>query len=106
MPAGRCRARRASGRPDVLALAFHVTYWDRLGWKDTLGDERYTRASGPTPASSAASQLYTPQAVVAGQLDCWARAAASWLEAVGTVVEHGQAQLIEIGADGSSSCPR
>ena len=22
------------GRHDVLALAFHVTYWDRLGWKD------------------------------------------------------------------------
>ena len=21
-------------RRDVLALAFHVTYWDRLGWKD------------------------------------------------------------------------
>ena len=26
-----------SKRPsDVLALAFHVTYWDYLGWKDTL----------------------------------------------------------------------
>ena len=24
------------GRPDVLPLAFHVTYWDRLGWKDPL----------------------------------------------------------------------
>jgi hypothetical protein len=24
----------ARQRADVLALAFHVTYWDRLGWKD------------------------------------------------------------------------
>ena len=24
----------ARGRTDVLPLAFHVTYWDRLGWKD------------------------------------------------------------------------
>ena len=24
----------SKGRRDVLALAFHVTYWDRLGWKD------------------------------------------------------------------------
>jgi hypothetical protein len=24
----------ARDRADVLALAFHVTYWDRLGWKD------------------------------------------------------------------------
>ena len=22
-----------AGRPDVLALSFHVTYWDRLGWR-------------------------------------------------------------------------
>src|SRR6201982_3902763 len=24
----------ARHRADVLPLAFHVTYWDRLGWKD------------------------------------------------------------------------
>ena len=24
------------GRNDVVALAFHVDYWDRLGWKDRL----------------------------------------------------------------------
>jgi len=30
----------ARGRSDVLPLAFHVTYWDRLGWKDpfSLGE--------------------------------------------------------------------
>ena len=25
-----------SDRSDVLALAFEVDYWDRLGWKDTF----------------------------------------------------------------------
>ena len=24
----------SKGRRDVLPLAFHVTYWDQLGWKD------------------------------------------------------------------------
>ena len=24
-----------AGRDDLLALGFHVTYWDDLGWKDT-----------------------------------------------------------------------
>jgi hypothetical protein len=30
------------GRPDVLPLAFHVTYWDRLGWKDPFSLEAAT----------------------------------------------------------------
>jgi hypothetical protein len=27
-----------SQRADVLALSFAVTYWDRLGWKDTFAN--------------------------------------------------------------------
>ncbi|MGD9511045.1 MAG: DUF1223 domain-containing protein [Geminicoccaceae bacterium] len=59
---------RLAGRPDILPLAFHVTYWDRLGWRDTLGDPRfderqrwYDRLLG--------TGAYTPQAVVAGEID-------------------------------------
>ena len=29
---------------DVVALAYHVDYWDYLGWKDTLGQPRKHRA--------------------------------------------------------------
>ena len=30
-------ASELSKRPDVLPLAYHVDYWDYIGWKDTLG---------------------------------------------------------------------
>jgi len=33
-PANAYLNEMSHGRRDVLALAFHVTYWDRLGWKD------------------------------------------------------------------------
>ena len=33
-PANAYLNEMSRGRRDVLALAFHVTYWDRLGWKD------------------------------------------------------------------------
>jgi hypothetical protein len=52
-------------RRDVLALAFHVTYWDRLGWKDpfslqaaTQRQDAYGRRFG--------DGSYTPEIVVDG----------------------------------------
>jgi len=33
-PADAFLTELAHGRRDVLPLAFHVTYWDSLGWKD------------------------------------------------------------------------
>jgi hypothetical protein len=34
-----------AGRSDLLVLSFAVTYWDRLGWKDTFGSPRFPPAS-------------------------------------------------------------
>ena len=59
---------RLAGRPDVLPLAFHVTYWDRLGWRDTLGDGRFDQRQR-WYGSLLGTGAYTPQAVVAGELD-------------------------------------
>ena len=55
----------ARDRRDVLPLAFHVTYWDRLGWKDpfsleaaTTRQDRYGHRFG--------DGSYTPEIVVDG----------------------------------------
>lgn len=56
---------KLASRPDVLALGFHVDYWDRLGWKDTLGSAAFS-ARQRAYASRADGQVYTPQAVVNG----------------------------------------
>jgi hypothetical protein len=92
-------------RPDVLALAFHVTYWDRLGWADTLGDERYTLRQRAYARLLGRRQLYTPQAVVAGQLDVLGSSSGQLARAVSTVIKHGQAQLVDIGTDGKLVLP-
>lgn len=31
-----------AGRSDLIALSFAVTYWDRLGWKDTFAAPQFT----------------------------------------------------------------
>ena len=33
---------RLADRKDVLAMSLPVTYWDMLGWKDTLASEANT----------------------------------------------------------------
>ena len=40
-------------RSDVIALAWHVDYWDRLGWHDRFGSRDATLVSRPTRGSSA-----------------------------------------------------
>ena len=34
--------RRIGREPGVLALSFHVDYWNRLGWNDPFSDHRWS----------------------------------------------------------------
>jgi hypothetical protein len=52
--------------PDVVALAFHVDYWDRLGWKDRFASPTYTLRQTQQQSSNGARFSYTPQVVVDG----------------------------------------
>ena len=58
-----------SRRADVLPLAFHVTYWDRLGWPDTLGDSRFDQRQRAYAKLLGSSGVYTPQMVIQGRVD-------------------------------------
>jgi hypothetical protein len=66
-PANAFLNEMSKGRADVLPLAFHVTYWDRLGWKDpfsleaaTVRQDRYGHRFG--------DGSYTPEMVVNGSV--------------------------------------
>lgn len=55
--------------PDVLALAFHVDYWDRLGWPDPYASPEATRRQYDYAGHFGASMVYTPQIVVGGRTE-------------------------------------
>jgi hypothetical protein len=55
------------GRSDLLALSFHVDYWDRLGWKDRFASPAHTQRQAQLLRTSGASVAYTPQVVVDGR---------------------------------------
>lgn len=55
----------ARDRTDVLPLGFHVTYWDRLGWKDPFSLREAT-ARQARYGSRFGDGSYTPEIVVDG----------------------------------------
>ena len=70
-------AARGLGRDKVVALTFHVDYWDHLGWADPFATPSFTarqawyadsgRLRAPDSARAIAG-IYTPQMIVAGQV--------------------------------------
>jgi hypothetical protein len=51
----------------VYILAFHVDYWDRLGWKDAFSDKAYSDRQRQYADWLRLSSIYTPQVVVNGR---------------------------------------
>lgn len=52
---------------NVVALSYHVDYWDYLGWKDSLGRPENTQRQRDYARMFAARSVYTPQAVINGR---------------------------------------
>ena len=54
-------------RPDVLALSFAVTYWDRLGWKDIYAHPAFTARQWEYSRAGGRTNVSTPQMIVNGR---------------------------------------
>ncbi len=64
-PADRLLGTYAS-KENVIALSFHVDYWDHLGWKDPYSSKEYTRRQY-NYASALHADVYTPELIINGQ---------------------------------------
>jgi hypothetical protein len=53
-------------RSDVVALAWHVDYWDYIGWPDTFADPDNSERQRGYAQNWGSSRIYTPQLVVNG----------------------------------------
>ena len=80
-PADRWLAKQfpaAAADARALALAFHVDYWDRLGWADRFASPAYTERQYASMRANAATFVYTPQVLLQGHdLRGWADADAA-----------------------------
>ena len=65
-PADAALARLAE-KGEVVALGYHVDYWDYLGWKDTLASPENTERQKLYGKAFGKREVYTPQAVINGR---------------------------------------
>ncbi|MEF0943294.1 DUF1223 domain-containing protein [Rhizobium sp. BR 362] len=52
---------------DVVALAYHVDYWNYLGWNDTMASKDNTARQYAYARTLGRSGVYTPQAIINGR---------------------------------------
>ncbi|MDF3152740.1 thioredoxin family protein [Mesorhizobium sp. XAP10] len=57
-----------AAKEDIVALAYHVDYWDYLGWQDTLGRKENTERQYDYMRAFGSRSVYTPQAVINGRV--------------------------------------
>ena len=58
-----------SARRNVVALAYHVDYWDYIGWADTFAKSAYSDLQRAYAQSWGKNRIYTPQLVINGTRD-------------------------------------
>lgn len=68
-PPANANVMSLSDRPDLLTLSFGVTYWDRLGWKDTFASPHFTQRQWDYARAFHRSEVFTPEVVVNGRAD-------------------------------------
>jgi hypothetical protein len=103
-------------RGDVVALSYHVDYWDYLGWRDTLASAENTERQAQYGKAFGIRSVYTPQAVVNGRTHVNGAKRGKLLGAIDRLsrngngltvdlraVEQGESIVIEVGAGTATS---
>ena len=58
-------------RNQVITLAWHVDYWDYLGWKDEFSAPMFSTRQRERVRASGDDNVYTPQLMINGQTRVW-----------------------------------
>jgi len=82
-------------KPHVLALAFHVDYWDYIGWKDTFAQPVFTQRQKTYAKRLGRKHVYTPQMIINGHHDVIGSHAMEIGEILSDESKEPQAAMIE-----------
>jgi hypothetical protein len=80
----------------VYILAYHVDYWDRLGWKDPFSKKEYSQRQSAYADKFGKVSVYTPQVIVNGATEFVGSDESKLGKAVGNGLEKTPANNFEI----------
>ena len=92
-------------KPNIVALAYHVDYWDQLGWKDPFSIPEAAQRQRGYVKRLAKSGAFTPQAVVSGDTSLIGSNRAEMNEALAADRDALAIHLSKVGANVSISLP-
>ncbi len=70
-PPAEALVERLAKQPGILPLAFHVDYWDQLGWRDRFSMKEATQRQQDLARALGLATIGTPQLIVDGHHAVW-----------------------------------
>jgi len=80
----------------IIPLAFHVDYWNRLGWVDSFSTESFTNRQRYYASKFDVESIYTPQVVLNGQKEMVGNDEASIATAIENFLKEPETISIDI----------
>ena len=100
-PADRALAELAAkpvAERNVIPLAFHVDYWNYIGWTDPFSSADWSARQRRYGAAFGGGRIYTPELVVAGTGDCVGTDSSRLRKLVATAAAEPEQATIEVAA--------
>lgn len=86
----------------IIPLAFHVTYWDHLGWQDRFSAERYTERQQQYRDLLRVENIYTPQTVIDGRYETVGNNGSKVLTLIRRAVDAPKPVALELSSNGDT----
>jgi hypothetical protein len=68
-PADRLLPQLASADPNIIAMSFHVDYWNHLGWTDPFSKTEFSERQREYAERFHLKSIYTPQLIINGEYE-------------------------------------
>jgi len=83
----------------VIPLAFHVDYWDHIGWRDPFDSQRWSQRQQEYARAFRSNRIYTPQLVVDGRTECVGSEEGQVMRRIGDALDAPPAGRVTLALD-------